>query len=94
MNVAAAAAAAGGELARRTRRGRVQHGGAAQARVTIAQAEANLKNIARALEQNTRAERRPERHGDTLTETTIFPGMRGMLMLAGGVLMTIVGSCC
>jgi len=60
--------------------------------VTIAQAEANLKTIARALEQEY-----PEPNAGRsvtvlpLTETTIFPGMRGMLMMAGGVLMTIVG---
>src|SRR5256712_10581100 len=60
--------------------------------VTIAQAEANLKTIARALEQEY-----PEPNAGRnvtvlpITETTIFPGMRGMLMLAGGVLMAIVG---
>jgi len=60
--------------------------------VTIAQAEANLKTIARALEQEYPG---PNAGRNVtvmpLTETTIFPGMRGMLMLAGGVLMTIVG---
>ena len=60
--------------------------------VTIAQAEANLQTIARALEQEY-----PEPNtGRSVTvmpliEATIFPGMRGLLMLAGGVLMTIVG---
>jgi predicted permease len=60
--------------------------------VTIAQAEANLKTIARALEQEY-----PDANTGRsvtvlpLTETTIFPGMRGMMMVAGGVLMAIVG---
>jgi len=60
--------------------------------VTIRQAEADLKTIARALEQEY-----PEPNAGRnvtllpLAEATIFPGMRGMLMLAGGVLMTIVG---
>jgi predicted permease len=66
--------------------GRLQPG------VTIAQADAQLKTIARALEQEY-----PDANTGRnvtvlpLTETTIFPGMRGMLMLAGGVLMAIVG---
>jgi len=60
--------------------------------VTVAQADANLKTIARALEQEY-----PEPNSGRnvtvtpLTEATIFPGMRGVLMLAGGVLMAIVG---
>jgi predicted permease len=60
--------------------------------VTIAQADANLKTIARALEQEY-----PEPNAGRnvtvlpITETTIFPGMRGMLLMAGGVLMAIVG---
>jgi len=60
--------------------------------VTIAQADANLKTIARALEQEY-----PESNAGRdvtvlpITETTIFPGMRGMLLMAGGVLMAIVG---
>jgi len=60
--------------------------------VTVAQAEANLKTIARALEQEY-----PDANAGRdvtvlpLAETTIFPGMRGMMMLAGGVLMAIVG---
>ena len=60
--------------------------------VAMAQAEANLKTIARALEQEY-----PDANTGRgvsvlpLTETTIFPGMRGMMMLAGGVLMAIVG---
>jgi predicted permease len=60
--------------------------------VTIAQADANLKTIARALEQEY-----PDANAGrnvtvmSLTETTIFPGMRGMMMLAGGILMAIVG---
>jgi putative ABC transport system permease protein len=60
--------------------------------VTVAQAEANLKAIARALEQ---AYPQPNAGRNVtvmpLTEATIFPGMRGMLLLAGGVLMAIVG---
>jgi predicted permease len=61
-------------------------------RVTIAKAEANFKTIARALELEYPA----PNTGRTvavmpLTEATIFPGMRGTLMLAGGVLMGIVG---
>jgi len=60
--------------------------------VTIAQAQANLKTIASALERDY-PEPNAGRSVDVLplTETTIFPGMRGMLMMAGGVLMTIVG---
>ena len=60
--------------------------------VTLAQADAHLKTIARALEQEY-----PDANAGRdvtvlpLTETTIFPGMRGMMMLAGGVLMAIVG---
>jgi predicted permease len=60
--------------------------------VTIAQTEANLKTIAAALEQEY-----PEPNGGRnvtvmpLTEATIFPGMRGMMVLAGSVLMAIVG---
>ena len=60
--------------------------------VTIAQADANLKTIARALEQEY-----PEPNAGRsvtalpITEATIFPGMRGMLLMAGGVLMAIVG---
>lgn len=60
--------------------------------VTITQAEANLKTIAGALEQEY-----PEPNAGRnvtvmpLTEATIFPGMRGMLMLGGSVLMAIVG---
>src|SRR5712691_8151335 len=60
--------------------------------VTIAQAEANLKTIAGALEQEY-----PEPNAGrnvtvmALTEATLFPGLRGRLMLAGGVLMAIVG---
>jgi macrolide transport system ATP-binding/permease protein len=60
--------------------------------VTIARAEANFKTIAQALEHEY-----PEPNAGRsvtvmpLAEATIFPGMRGMLMLAGGVLMTIVG---
>jgi predicted permease len=60
--------------------------------VTVAEAEANLKTIARALEQEY-----PDVNAGRdvtalpLVETTIFPGMRGMMMLAGGVLMAIVG---
>jgi len=60
--------------------------------VTIAQADANLKTIASALEQEYPA---PNAGRNVtvmpLTEATIFPGMRGMLLLAGGVLMAIVG---
>jgi predicted permease len=60
--------------------------------VTIAQAEANLKTIATALEQDYPASNAGRNVAVMpLTEATIFPGMRGMLMLAGGVLMAIVG---
>jgi predicted permease len=66
--------------------------GRLKAGVTIAQAEADLKTIAGALEREY-----PEPNAGRnvtvmpLTESTIFPGMRGMLMLAGSVLMAIVG---
>jgi predicted permease len=60
--------------------------------VTMAQADANLKTLASALEREY-----PEPNAGRsvsvmpLTEATIFPGLRGTLMLAGGVLMAIVG---
>src|SRR5437899_11950197 len=66
--------------------------GRLKAGVTIAQADADLKSIAGALERD-----HPEPNAGRnvtvmpLTEATIFPGMRGMLMLAGSVLMAIVG---
>ena len=60
--------------------------------VTLTQADANLKTIASALEH----EHPDQNAGRSVTvmpiaEATIFPGMRGTLMLAGGVLMAIVG---
>jgi predicted permease len=60
--------------------------------VTIAQAEANLKTIASALEHDY-----PDANSGRsvavvpVAEATIFPGMRGMLLLAGSVLMGVVG---
>jgi predicted permease len=60
--------------------------------VTLARADASLKTLAAALEQEY-----PDANagrGATvlpLVETTIFPGMRGTMMLAGGVLMAMVG---
>jgi predicted permease len=60
--------------------------------VTIAQAEANLKTIAAALEQEYPGPNAGRNVAVTaLTEATLFPGLRGRLMLAGGVLMAIVG---
>src|SRR6266542_66674 len=60
--------------------------------VSIAQADANLKTIAAALELEYSEPNAGRSVTVTpLTEATIFPGMRGMLMLAGSVLMAIVG---
>jgi putative ABC transport system permease protein len=59
---------------------------------TIAQAEASLKNVARALEQEY-----PEPNTGRsvalrpLTEATIMPGLRQSMLLGGAVLMTVVG---
>ncbi|MFQ5789195.1 MAG: ABC transporter permease [Acidobacteriota bacterium] len=60
--------------------------------ITMEQAEANIKTIASALEQEypepnhaRNAALRP------LTEATIFPGIRSFLVLGGAVLMTVVG---
>lgn len=59
---------------------------------TIAQAEASLKNVAHALEQEY-----PEPNSGRsvalrpLSEATIFPGLRQGMLLGGAVLMTVVG---
>ena len=60
--------------------------------VSIDEAEANMKTIASALEQEY-----PEPNGGRsvallpLAEATIFPGIRGFLVLGGAVLMVVVG---
>jgi predicted permease len=60
--------------------------------VSIEEAEANMKTIASALEQEY-----PEPNGGRsvvllpLAEATIFPGIRGFLVLGGAVLMVVVG---
>ena len=60
--------------------------------VTVRQAEANLKTIARQLEQ----EYPNDNNGRSVTlvplaQATINPGFRGNIVVAGGLLMTIVG---
>ncbi len=60
--------------------------------VTIEQAEANLKTIARQLEQAYPNENRDRSvRLVPLAQSTINPGFRNNLVVAGGVLMTIVG---
>lgn len=60
--------------------------------VTLAQAEANLKTIARRLEED--YPKPNQGRGVTLrplAEATIFPGIRQIFVLGGAVLMTVVG---
>src|SRR5262249_862156 len=60
--------------------------------VTVQQAEANLKTIARQLEQDYINENRGR--GITivpLAQATVNPGFRNILVMAGSVLMTVVG---
>jgi putative ABC transport system permease protein len=60
--------------------------------ITIAQAQAGLKNLAASLEREYPKSNTGQSVSlELLTAATLFPGMRGPLMFGGGVLMLVVG---